>query len=99
MIDDNDAPKKRGRPPLAVVSPAPVPEEVDVRTLRVKLLRGYMPERGMKGFPLPDDWPTDAKAPPLKLIKGQVVDLPRKEARELLRLEKALRADPLPDDD
>ncbi len=99
MIDDNDAPKKRGRPPLAVVAPEPVQGEPEIPTLRVKLLRGYMPERGMKGFPLPDGWPIDAKGPPIKLVKGQVVDLPRKEARELLRLEKALRADPLPDDD
>ena len=94
--DENDAPKRRGRPPKVE---APVERtEGEVRKLRIKLLRGYVPAHGMDGFPIPEDWPDDMPLP-RKLIAGQTVELPIKEARELLRIERAVRADPLPGDD
>lgn len=91
-----DEPKKRGRPPLNVVVPAA--PEADDRTLRVKMLRGYVPANGMAGIPIPEDWPED-RLPPRKLAAGRIVDLPLKEARALIRSEAAVRADPLPGDE
>ena len=80
MTDETTAPR-RGRPPKA---------EGDKQTIDVLMLRGYVPKDAQV---LSTDAATGKDATLLKVTKGQIVELPATEAKDLMRRGIAVRPD------